>query len=87
MNDNEFKVINEKGEESIANIITAFTYNENDYLVYYIEKEDNSCEIFTSRLLKDNNGNDMICDIEDDNERDEVFKVVEEIISAIEEEQ
>lgn len=86
MNDNEFKVINEKGEESIAKIITSFTYNEKDYLVYYIEKEDNLCEIFTSRLLKDNDGNDMICDIDDDKEREEVFKIVEEIMSAIEEE-
>ena len=86
MNDNEFKVINETGEESIAKIITSFTYKEKDYLVYYIEKEDNSCEIYTSMLLKDNNGNDMICDIDDDIEREEVFKVVEEIISAIEEE-
>lgn len=86
MNDNEFKVINEMGEESIAKIITSFTYNEKDYLVYYIEREDNSCEIFTSRLLKDNNGNDMICDIDDDKEREEVFKIVEEIMSAIEEE-
>lgn len=85
MSDNEFKVINEKGEESIAKIITAFTYKEKDYLIYYIEKEDDSCEIHTSRLLKDNSGNDIISDIEDNNEREEVFKVVEEILSAVEE--
>lgn len=86
MNDNEFKVVNEKGEENIARIITSFTYNEKDYLVYYIEKENDTCEIYTSKLLKDNDGNDIICDIEDNEEREEVFKVVDEIISAIEEE-
>ena len=30
MNDNEFKVINENGEESIAKIITSFTYKEKE---------------------------------------------------------
>lgn len=84
MNTDNFKVINENGEENNANIITAFTYKEKKYIIYSVDKDNENSNIYVSELVKNNDGNDTICDIENEEERKEIFKVVGEILSAIE---
>ncbi len=82
--DNKFKVVDEKGIEHDAEVITAFTYKEKEYLVYSVDSDEESSNILVSRLVKDNDGYDTIKDIEDDNERQELQKVVKEILTSIE---
>lgn len=83
MNTDKFTVVNENGEESIANVVTGFSYKDKEYIVYSIEKNETDDNIYVSKLVKDKDGNDTISDIENDNEREEVFKVVEEILSSV----
>ena len=82
--DDKFKVEDENGIEHDAEVITAFTYKERDYLVYSVDADEENSNILVSRLVKDSEGYDAIEDINDDNERIEIQKVVKEILSNIE---
>ncbi len=82
--DDKFKVIDENNIEHTAEVITAFSYKEKEYLVYSIDKDEENSNIFVSRLVKDNEGYDVIEDIEDEIERAEVQNAVKEILSNIE---
>ncbi|MGM9875997.1 MAG: DUF1292 domain-containing protein [Bacilli bacterium] len=82
--DDKFKVIDENNIEHTAEVITAFSYKEKEYLVYSVDKDEENSNIFVSRLVKDNEGYDVIEDIEDEAERTEVQNAVKEILSSIE---
>ena len=82
--DDKFKVIDENNIEHNAEVITAFSYKEKEYLVYSVDKDEENSNIFVSRLVKDNEGYDVIEDIEDEAERTEVQNAVKEILSSIE---
>lgn len=79
-----FTIIDENGKERIADIITVFSYHNNDYIVYSIEEDDENVNVLVSKLKKDNEGNDYIIDIEDDTEREGIKKIVEELIDSLE---
>lgn len=83
--DDKFKVVNENGVESDAEIVTVFTYKERDYIVYTIDKNEEDTDVFVSRLVKDSEGYDEIQDIEDENERLEVQNIVNELLDSIKE--
>ena len=82
--DDKFKVVDENGLEHDAEVITAFTYKDRDYLIYSVDSDAENSNILVSRLVKDSEGYDIIEDIEDDNERLEVQKAVKEILSSVE---
>lgn len=79
MNNNTFKVIDENNIERLAGIIGTFTYNNNEYLIYNIDRDNENTNIFVSRLVRNVNGFDTIKDIEDPMERDIVKNMVREL--------
>ena len=80
----KFKVIDENNIENTAEVITAFSYKEKEYLLYSVDKDEENSNIFVSRLVKDSEGYDIIEDIEDDTERTEVQNKVKDILSSVE---
>lgn len=82
--DDNFKVVDENGIEHNAEVVTAFSYKEREYLIYSVDKDEENTNILVSRLVKDEEGYDVIEDIEDDSERLEVQNVVKEILSSVE---
>ena len=82
--DDKFKVVDENNLEHNAEVITAFTYKDKDYLVYSVDSDEENSNILVSRLVKDNEGYDVIEDIENDSERLEVQNAVKEKLSSIE---
>ena len=82
--DDKFKVVDENNLEHDAEVITAFTYKNKDYLVYSVDSDEENSNILVSRLVKDSEGYDIIEDIEDNDERQEVQNAVKEILSSIE---
>lgn len=82
--DDNFKVVDENGMEHNAEVVTAFSYKEREYLIYSVDKDEENTNILVSRLVKDEEGYDVLEDIEDDNERLEVQNVVKEILSSVE---
>ena len=82
--DYKFKVLDENNIEHTAEVITAFSYKEKEYLVYSVDEDEENSNILVSRLIKDSEGYDVIEDIEDEAERAEVQNAVKEILSSIE---
>lgn len=82
--DEKFKVVDENGIEHAAEVVTAFSYKEKEYLIYSIDRDEENANILVSRLVKDEEGYDMIEDIDDDNERIDVQNAVKEILSSVE---
>lgn len=82
--DDKFKVLDENNIEHTAEVITAFSYKEKEYLVYSVDEDEENSNILVSRLIKDSEGYDVIEDIEDEAERTEVQNAVKEILSSIE---
>ena len=82
--DDKFKVLDENNIEHTAEVITAFSYKEKEYLVYSVDEDEENSNILVSRLIKDSEGYDVIDDIEDEAERAEVQNAVKEILSSIE---
>lgn len=82
--DENFKVVDENGTEHSAEVVTAFSYKESEYLIYSVDKDEENADILVSRLVKDEEGYDVLEDIEDDSERLEVQNVVKEILSSVE---
>lgn len=79
-----FKIVDENGVEHVADFISAFSYKDNEYVIYSIDKDNGEVDVLVSQLLKDNDGNDIICDIEDESIREDVKKIVEDIINNLE---
>ncbi len=82
MND-KFKVVDENGKEKEAEVVTAFSYKEKEYVIYSTKEADDNYNVYVSRLEKDNNGYDNIIDIEDDKEREEIHNITNEILLSI----
>lgn len=76
----DFKIIDENNVEREATVITVIEVDGKDYLVYSIDRDHENVNIFASLLKKDASGNDIIVDIEDENEKSKVNKVVREVI-------
>lgn len=79
-----FKIVDENGVEHVADFISAFSYKDHEYVIYSIDKDNGEVDVLVSQLLKDNDGNDIICDIEDESIREDVKKIVEDIINNLE---
>ena len=81
--DNKFKVIDENNNELEAEIITVFDYKEKEYVIYAINKDEENADICVSLLEKDSNNYQIFKDINDSKEKEEIDKVVKEIIEQI----
>lgn len=81
--DNKFKVIDENNNELEAEIITVFDYKEKEYVIYAINKDEENADICVSLLEKDSNNHPIFKDINDSKEKEEIDKVVKEIIEQI----
>ena len=53
--------------------------------IHYVKRELNKNEesdnIFASRIIKDENGNDVIKSIENQEEKNKVFEIIKELLS------
>lgn len=72
---NKFKVIDENGIEREATIITKIEENQVNYLVYTIDRDAQTSNIFVSKLT---NGN--LEDIQNPEEKQKINELVKHII-------
>ncbi len=69
-----------EGEIKEANIIEKIEINEKEYLVYSIDKGNETSDILFSRLEKDEEGYDVLKDVTDEKENELVTKTLRDII-------
>jgi len=81
--EDKFTVVDENGLEKEAEVVTAFSYNDKEYIIYNIKKDEENSSVYVSKLVKDSEGYDVLEGIEDDKEREEIHKVVDELLSKV----
>ena len=42
--------------QKIANCIVKFNFDVKDYIIYYVDENDNNCQIFVSKLIVNSDG-------------------------------
>ena len=76
-----FIMIDENGNEKEAEIITIIEIDNKEYVIYAVNKNEERDNIFASRIIKDENGNDVIKSIENQEEKNKVFEIIKELLS------
>lgn len=80
MESRNIKVIDEHSIDRKANIICAFAVDGSDYVVYWIERDNENDNIFISKILKNIDGTSSMVNIDDTSEKERMTEVVKEII-------
>lgn len=81
MENEKFIMFDENGNEKEAEIISVIEIDNQEYVIYSINKDEENDNIFASRLLKDELGNMEIKSITDDSEKEKVFEVIKELLT------
>lgn len=76
-----FIMKDENGNEKEAEIITVIEIDNKEYVMYAVNKNEESDNIFASRIIKDENGNNVIKSIENQEEKEKVFEIIKELLS------
>lgn len=80
MQEDKFK-IEVDGEMREAEVLKTVTVDNNNYVIYAIDKGDETSDILASRIVKDNEGNDSLVDLETDEERNKLKDIVNAMFS------
>lgn len=80
MQEDKFK-IEVDGEMREAEVLKTVSVDNNDYVIYAIDKGDETSDILASRIVKDNEGNDSLVDLETDDERNKLKDIVNAMFS------
>lgn len=78
-----FTMLDENGKERIARILNAVEINNQEYIVYAIEQNEEEDAIFASKIIKDEMGNEDIIPITDEEEKRIVFNAIREVIEDL----
>lgn len=81
MESRNVKVIDEHGIERDANIICKFTIDDNDYVLYSIERDNENDNLFVSKLVNNNDGTSSMVDIDNDVERTKINDVAKQLVT------
>ena len=82
MNIKNVKVIDEHNIDRNANIMFAVDLNGSEYVVYWIERDETSNNVFVSKVLKNIDGTYNMLNIDDSDKKREVSEVVKFLVSA-----
>ena len=79
----EFQKINIEidGIEKEAKILKILSINEKEYAIYSIDNENETSDIFSSEIIKDEDGYDKLIDIEEPKVKEKIFEIIEELFS------
>ena len=81
MESKNIKVIDEHGIDRDANIICSLTLDNTDYVLYWIERDEDNDNLFVSKIVKNNDGTSSMVNIEDNIEKSKINDVVKELIT------
>lgn len=81
MKNRNIKVVDEHAIDRDANIIFALDLEGSEYVVYWIGRDENTNNIFVSKVIKNIDGTFNLLDIEDSLEKSRVSELVKSFIS------
>ena len=71
----------EYGNEVVGDILTELLVDDNRYVVYSIDKDIDKSDLYVSKIIQDNDGNDIVVSIDDDTLKEKVFLIVNNMIN------
>ena len=80
MQEDKFK-IEVDGEVKDAEVLKTVSIDNNNYVIYAIDKGDETSDILASRIVKDDEGKDILVDLETDDERNKLKDIVNAMFS------
>ena len=81
MKNKNVKVIDEHNIDRNANVMFALDLEGSEYVVYWIERDEESNNVFVSKVLKNLDGTYNMLNIDDDNKRKEIAESIKILIS------
>ena len=82
MNNKNIKVVDEHNIDRNASVMFGVDLNGSEYVVYWIERDENSNNVFVSKVLKNLDGTYNMLNIDDDDKKREVSEIVKYLISS-----
>lgn len=76
-------VLDEFGNEVEATIINIIEVNGQEYLLYSVDVNEEDANLYVNKIVKDENGEEDIVQIEDDTERNTVFEEIKKLINEM----
>ena len=81
MESKNIKIVDDHGIDRVANVICSIDVDGSDYVIYWIERDNDNDNLFVSKLLKNNDGTSTMMNIEDASEKSNLSDIVKEIIT------
>ena len=81
MESKNIKIVDEHGIDRVANIVCSIDVDGSDYVIYWIERDNDNDNLFVSKLLKNNDGTSTMTNIEDSLEKSNLSDIVKELIT------
>ena len=82
MKSKNVKIVDEHGIDRIANVICSIDVDGSDYVIYWIERDDDNDNLFVSKLIKNNDDTSNMINIEDSMEKSKLGEIVKELITC-----
>ena len=80
MEDTIIKIKDENGNIKEAKVINTVNIDNQDYILYYIEKDNEKSDLFASRILTDKDNNTIFEDLKDDNEKSKIVNYIQDML-------
>ena len=77
-------VIDENGNEVEATILNIIEIDNNEYLLFSVDANEEDANLFVNKIVRDANGEETTIPIEHDEERNMVFNSIKEYINNLE---
>ena len=77
-------VIDENGNEVEATILNIIEIDNNEYLLFSVDANEEDANLFVNKIVRDANGEETTIPIENDEERNMVFNSIKEYINNLE---
>ena len=81
MKSRNIKVVDEHNIDREANIIFGFDLDGSEYVSYWIERDEESNNVFVSKVIKNLDDTFNLANIEDEFEKENVSKIVKDLVA------
>ena len=64
-----------------AELLDIIEYKEENYAVYFTEKDEKTNDLYVSKVVKDSEGNDELVDTDDEEAKIYILEIIHELIN------
>lgn len=69
------------GVDKVAEVLKILSIDNREYVIYSVDNGDDSSDIFTSEIIKDEDGYDKLVDVEDEKVKQNLLEIINVIFS------